>query len=132
MPVALRWVSHDKAHPLTWTVVSGGPGSGKGTQCERIVERYGFTHLSSGDLLRDEVSGKHHEPVARSRCPMLRDELCASPKSELGIKIKAIMDRGELVPLVCALADIIRSSYSHWSLRWSTLGSWGSKYRLNK
>ena len=34
---------------------AGGPGSGKGTQCERIVERYGFTHLSTGDLLRDEL-----------------------------------------------------------------------------
>ena len=35
--------------------IVGGPGSGKGTQCERIVKKYGFTHLSSGDLLRDEV-----------------------------------------------------------------------------
>lgn len=33
----------------------GGPGSGKGTQCERIVAKYGYTHLSSGDLLRAEV-----------------------------------------------------------------------------
>ncbi len=35
--------------------VVGGPGSGKGTQCERIVKKYGYTHLSSGDLLREEV-----------------------------------------------------------------------------
>jgi adenylate kinase len=35
--------------------IVGGPGSGKGTQCERIVKKYGYTHLSSGDLLRDEV-----------------------------------------------------------------------------
>ncbi|RNA23200.1 adenylate kinase isoenzyme 1 isoform X2 [Brachionus plicatilis] len=35
--------------------VVGGPGSGKGTQCEKIVEKYGYTHLSSGDLLREEV-----------------------------------------------------------------------------
>ena len=34
---------------------SGGPGSGKGTQCERIVEKFGYTHLSTGDLLREEV-----------------------------------------------------------------------------
>lgn len=34
----------------------GGPGSGKGTQCEKIVANYGLSHLSSGDLLRDEVS----------------------------------------------------------------------------
>jgi adenylate kinase len=35
--------------------VVGGPGSGKGTQCEKIVAKYGYTHLSSGDLLRAEV-----------------------------------------------------------------------------
>ena len=35
----------------------GGPGSGKGTQCDNIVAKYGFTHLSSGDLLRNEVLG---------------------------------------------------------------------------
>lgn len=40
--------------PIIW--VLGGPGSGKGTQCDKIVEKYGFTHLSSGDLLRAEVS----------------------------------------------------------------------------
>ena len=34
--------------------VLGGPGSGKGTQCARIVERYGHVHLSAGDLLRAE------------------------------------------------------------------------------
>uniref|UniRef100_A0A8D0H6N1 Nucleoside-diphosphate kinase n=1 Tax=Sphenodon punctatus TaxID=8508 RepID=A0A8D0H6N1_SPHPU len=34
--------------------VLGGPGAGKGTQCARIVEKYGYTHLSAGDLLRDE------------------------------------------------------------------------------
>lgn len=35
--------------------VLGGPGSGKGTQCAKIVESYGFTHLSAGDLLRAEI-----------------------------------------------------------------------------
>lgn len=37
-----------------WVV--GGPGCGKGTQCERIIKKYGFLHISSGDLLRDEVA----------------------------------------------------------------------------
>ncbi|KAK6036831.1 hypothetical protein COOONC_25664, partial [Cooperia oncophora] len=36
----------------------GGPGSGKGTQCEKIVAKYGLSHLSSGDLLRDEAGKK--------------------------------------------------------------------------
>ena len=57
---------------------TGGPGSGKGTQCDRIVERYGFIHLSSGDLLREEVDNE----------------------TELAAKIKAVMDKGQLVPLV--------------------------------
>ncbi|CAD5173792.1 UMP-CMP kinase 4 isoform X1 [Musa acuminata AAA Group] len=35
--------------------VLGGPGSGKGTQCAKIVENFGFTHLSAGDLLRAEI-----------------------------------------------------------------------------
>lgn len=35
--------------------VLGGPGVGKGTQCAKIVEQYGWVHLSAGDLLRDEV-----------------------------------------------------------------------------
>ena len=33
-----------------------GPGSGKGTQCAKLVEKYGFAHLSAGDLLREEVN----------------------------------------------------------------------------
>ncbi|XP_027355132.1 UMP-CMP kinase isoform X2 [Abrus precatorius] len=37
------------------TFVLGGPGSGKGTQCEKIVATYGFKHLSAGDLLRREM-----------------------------------------------------------------------------
>jgi len=35
--------------------VLGGPGSGKGTQCTKIVDNFGFVHLSAGDLLRDEI-----------------------------------------------------------------------------
>lgn len=38
------------------TFVLGGPGSGKGTQCAKISETFGFTHLSAGDLLRKEIS----------------------------------------------------------------------------
>merc|ERR1711936_65735 len=39
--------------PIIW--IMGGPGSGKGTQCDRICVKYGYTHMSSGDLLRNEV-----------------------------------------------------------------------------
>ncbi|XP_076953507.1 UMP-CMP kinase-like [Bidens hawaiensis] len=40
----------------TINFVLGGPGVGKGTQCARIAETYGFTHLSVGDLLRKDIS----------------------------------------------------------------------------
>lgn len=58
--------------------VVGGPGSGKGTQCERIVEKYGFTHLSCGDLLRTEVQSG----------------------SERGQELNNIMKKGQLVSMV--------------------------------
>ncbi|PNJ71917.1 AK5 isoform 3 [Pongo abelii] len=56
--------------------MGGGPGSGKGTQCEKLVEKYGFTHLSTGELLREELASE-------------------SERSKL---IRDIMERGDLVP----------------------------------
>ncbi len=56
-------------------VLFGPPGSGKGTQSEKIIEKYGLSHISTGDLLRSEV-------VAQT---------------ELGKQAKEIMDKGELV-----------------------------------
>jgi UMP-CMP kinase len=35
--------------------VIGGPGAGKGTQCDKISKLFGYSHLSVGDLLRDEI-----------------------------------------------------------------------------
>lgn len=64
-----------------YSFLSGGPGSGKGTQCERIVKKYGFTHLSTGDLLRDEVASG----------------------SARGKELTAIMEKGALVPLETVL-----------------------------
>ena len=64
--------------------IVGGPGSGKGTQCDRIVQKYGYCHLSSGDLLRAEVASG----------------------SERGQKLQEIMKKGELVPLETVLAMI--------------------------
>jgi len=65
--------------PIVW--VLGGPGCGKGTQCDKVVAKYGFTHLSSGDLLRDEVASG----------------------SERGKSLTAIMESGQLVPLAIVL-----------------------------
>lgn len=43
------------------TFVLGGPGSGKGTQCAKIVENFGFTHLSAGELLRREIASNSED-----------------------------------------------------------------------
>ena len=52
--------SNDVSDPTnsncTMICVNGGPGAGKGTQCERLAEAYGFNHMSTGDLLRKEVN----------------------------------------------------------------------------
>ncbi|XP_038984088.1 probable adenylate kinase 5, chloroplastic [Phoenix dactylifera] len=57
-------------------MISGAPASGKGTQCQMIVEKYGLVHISTGDLLRAEVS----------------------QGTEIGKKAKEYMDNGMLVP----------------------------------
>ena len=57
-------------------VLFGPPGSGKGTQAELLIQRYGLIHLSTGDLLREQISNQ----------------------TVLGLEAKKIMDKGELVP----------------------------------
>lgn len=57
--------------PARIILVVGGPGSGKGVLCERLVKECGVVHLSSGELLRDEVAqgtelGKHVEEIMQS------------------------------------------------------------------
>ncbi|KAF0911708.1 hypothetical protein E2562_011708 [Oryza meyeriana var. granulata] len=61
---------------ITIVFVIGGPGSGKGTQCAKIVKQFGFTHLSAGDILREE----------------------AKSDTEQGTMIKNLMHEGKLVP----------------------------------
>jgi adenylate kinase len=57
-------------------VLFGPPGAGKGTQAEKIKQKYNLVHLSTGDILRNEISNQ----------------------TELGIMAKEYMDKGELVP----------------------------------
>ncbi|KAF8044278.1 hypothetical protein BT93_A2311 [Corymbia citriodora subsp. variegata] len=50
-----------KEKNLFITFVLGGPGSGKGTQCAKIVENFGYTHLSAGELLRQEIASNSED-----------------------------------------------------------------------
>lgn len=57
-------------------ILFGPPGSGKGTQAQKLIEKYKLIHLSTGDLLRNEIANK----------------------TPLGLEAKKIMDNGQLVP----------------------------------
>lgn len=57
-------------------IIFGPPGSGKGTQSEKIIEKFGLAHVSTGELLRAEIKSQ----------------------SELGKTAASFIDRGELVP----------------------------------
>jgi adenylate kinase len=57
-------------------ILFGPPGSGKGTQSELLIAKYGLKHLSTGDLLRSEITAQ----------------------TPLGMEAKKIMDKGQLVP----------------------------------
>eukprot|EP01063_Lacrimia_lanifica_P015811 TRINITY_DN22480_c0_g1_i1.p1 TRINITY_DN22480_c0_g1~~TRINITY_DN22480_c0_g1_i1.p1 ORF type:complete len:331 (+),score=127.33 TRINITY_DN22480_c0_g1_i1:28-1020(+) len=57
-------------------IIVGAPAAGKGTQCEMMVEAFGFVHLSTGNLLRSEVAAK----------------------TELGLRAADFMNAGKLVP----------------------------------
>lgn len=57
-------------------ILFGPPGSGKGTQSEKIVQKFGLVHLSTGNLLRQEIADK----------------------TPLGLEAKNFIDKGQLVP----------------------------------
>lgn len=71
-------------------VIFGAPGSGKGTQSERIVEKYGINHISTGDVLRAEIKND----------------------TELGKTAKGYIDQGQLIPdelMIDILASVFDS-----------------------
>ena len=69
-------------------VIFGAPGSGKGTQSDKMIERYGFGHISTGDVLRSEISRG----------------------TELGKTAKSFIDNGQLIP-DNLMIDILASVY---------------------
>ncbi len=66
-------------------ILFGPPGSGKGTQSDKLVQKYSLVHLSTGNLLRAEIGNK----------------------TPLGIEAKKFIDKGQLVPdeMVIAIID---------------------------
>ena len=71
-------------------VIFGAPGSGKGTQSERIVEKYGISHISTGDVLRAEIKNN----------------------TELGKTAKGYIEHGQLIPdslMIDMLASVFDS-----------------------
>ena len=71
-------------------VIFGAPGSGKGTQSERIVEKYGINHISTGDVLRAEIKNG----------------------TELGKTAKGYIDQGHMIPdelMIDILASVFES-----------------------
>jgi adenylate kinase len=70
-------------------IIFGAPGSGKGTQSDLIKKRYNLTHISTGDVLRDEMKRE----------------------TELGIVAKEYIRRGHLLPdkLICDMLDKVLS-----------------------
>lgn len=76
-------------------ILFGPPGSGKGTQSEKLIEQYGLIHLSTGNLLREEIANQ----------------------TELGQAAKSFMDKGQLVPdavvlgmIACALDNNVHAN----------------------
>jgi adenylate kinase len=73
-------------------ILFGPPGSGKGTQSERLVEKYKLVHLSTGNLLRSEIT----------------------EKTPLGMEAKHFIDKGQLVPdeVVIGMVDSFFDKYA--------------------
>ncbi|MEY4351498.1 MAG: hypothetical protein RL078_1577 [Bacteroidota bacterium] len=73
-------------------VLFGPPGAGKGTQSERLIEKYNLVHLSTGDVFRANIKGE----------------------TELGKLAKSYMDAGQLVPDAVTI-DMLRSEVAKHS-----------------
>lgn len=59
----VHFIPPNKLELKNLVFVLGGPGSGKGTQCAKLSEKYGLVHISTGDLLREEV--KNNTPIGK-------------------------------------------------------------------
>ncbi|XP_075111334.1 UMP-CMP kinase isoform X1 [Nicotiana tabacum] len=71
--------------------VLGGPGSGKGTQCLKIAETFGFEHIGAGDLLRKEMYSSTEEGSGPTK-------FCNIFPSEFSAMIQKLMREGSIAP----------------------------------
>ncbi len=76
-------------------IIFGPPGCGKGTQSSKITEKYNLVHISTGDIIRKEIKSG----------------------SEFGIQLKAIVEKGELVPyeLIIKILEsaLVKNNYAN-------------------
>ncbi len=68
-------------------VLFGPPGAGKGTQSEKLIQKYGFVHISTGDLFRwhtknDTALGKRVKEIMKITIAMLKEELDKNPQAK--------------------------------------------------
>ncbi|CAO2834571.1 unnamed protein product [Amaranthus hypochondriacus] len=83
----------EAGNKTTVIFVLGGPGSGKGTQCANIVEHFGYTHLSAGDLLRAEIkSGSKNGTMIQN---MIKEGKIVPAEVTIGLLQKAIQESGK-------------------------------------
>jgi len=76
-------------------VLFGPPGAGKGTQSEKLIEKYNLKHLSTGDILRSAIQNQ----------------------TPLGIEAKRLIDKGELVPDETVIGLIARELDEHRNVK---------------
>ena len=76
-------------------VLFGPPGAGKGTQSEKLIEKYNLKHLSTGDILRSAIT----------------------KQTELGIEAKRFIDKGELVPDETVIGIISKELDEHKNVK---------------
>lgn len=76
-------------------VLFGPPGAGKGTQSEKLIEKYNLKHLSTGDILRKAIQNQ----------------------TPLGLEAKKIIDKGELVPDETVIGLIAKELDAHKNVK---------------
>uniref|UniRef100_A0A4X2KXA8 Adenylate kinase 5 n=1 Tax=Vombatus ursinus TaxID=29139 RepID=A0A4X2KXA8_VOMUR len=67
-------------------LLQGGPGSGKGTQCEKLVQKYGFTHICAAELVRNELAS------ASERSLLIREPLERGDPVPVDIVLELLKD----------------------------------------